>query len=72
MSLKFHEKKKKNLIIFDHLSPTSPQLEGMYDFYVPDGSYDGFTWEKGKWIYIKDIDARSGKTRNDKLFNDPK
>ena len=58
-------------IIYDHLSPTSPQLEGMYDFYVPDGSYDAFKWEKGKWVYIKDFDARTGKSKLDKLYNKP-
>lgn len=71
MSLKHAVKKKKNIIIYDHLSPTSPQLEGMRDFYVPDGSYDAFIWEKGKWNYSIDVDARTGKTRNDKLYNKP-
>lgn len=71
MSLKHEFKKKKDILIFDHLSPTSPQLEGMYDFYVPDGSFDGFIWENGKWNYQKDVDARTGKSKTDKLYNKP-
>lgn len=57
MSLRYHPKKR--LIIFDHLVPNKPSLEGMYEFYGPDFSYDAFLWEKGKWIFQKDVDARN-------------
>ncbi len=61
MSLKYQETKKTNMIIFDHLSPTSPNLEGMKDWYVPDLSFDAYVLQNGKWIYVPDVDARTGK-----------
>jgi hypothetical protein len=57
MSLRFNKKKK--MIVFDHLVPQKPSLEGMYEFYGPDFSYDAYQWKKGKWKYVKDIDARN-------------
>lgn len=50
----------KDMIVFDRLVPQDPQLEGIYQFYVPETNvYDGFIFEKGKWQFIKDIDARN-------------
>ena len=45
MSLKYQKIKKQQLIIFDHLSPKSPNLEGMKDWYVTDLSFDAFLLE---------------------------
>lgn len=70
MSIKYQKIKKVDHIIFDHLSPTSPELEGIKDWYVTDLSFDAFIWEKGKWNYIKDIDARTGKKFKTK-YNNP-
>lgn len=72
MSVKHKTMKKDEYIIFDHLSPSNPQMEGMYDWYVTDLSFDAFVLTNGKWVYVKDFDARTGKSRNDKLYNDPK
>jgi len=44
-----------NRIIFDHLSPEAPALEGLYSMYLPDLSYDAFMAEKGKWILVEDV-----------------
>ena len=72
MSVKHVKIKKKEYIVFDHLSPTSPQLEGMYDWYVTDLSFDAFVLENGKWKYLKDFDARTGKSKKDKYYSQPK
>jgi hypothetical protein len=40
MSLRYEEEYKR--IIFDHLSPESPNLKGFYAYYIPDLSYDAF------------------------------
>ena len=40
MSLKYNS--KKDSIVFDHLAPSEPQLEGQFQYYCPDMSYDGF------------------------------
>ncbi|HBX50862.1 MAG: hypothetical protein A2275_01135 [Bacteroidetes bacterium RIFOXYA12_FULL_35_11] len=52
---------KKDLIIFDHLSPSNTSLKGLFQYYGPDGSYDALKFKKGKWHYIIDIDARNPK-----------
>lgn len=57
MSLKYHPERKQ--IVFDHLSPAQPEMEGMFQYYGPDFSYDAFELKKGKWIFIGDVDIRS-------------
>ena len=46
---------KDEMIVVDHLSPFKPSLEGQYQFYGPDLSYDGFLFENGVWKHQKDI-----------------
>lgn len=53
MSLKYEERYKR--IIFDHLSPETPSMEGVYEFYVPDMSYDAFVFEGNKWVLKEDV-----------------
>jgi len=48
-------------LVFDHLEPLEPQYKGNKQYYGPDGTYDGFLFENGKWIYIKQIDVRNPK-----------
>lgn len=52
------------LIVFDHLIPLYPDLKDISEFLVPVGnSVDAFYFEKGKWRYISDIDARNIKRK---------
>ena len=62
---------KKDSIVFDHLAPTSPQMEGQFQYYCSDGSYDGFGFKKGKWNYGMYINATNEKDEMDKLYGDP-
>jgi hypothetical protein len=66
MSLKFHEKQKR--IVYSHLAPKQEGslLEGQYQYYGPDGSFDALEFHKGKWVTVEDIDARNEKNKNDK------
>ncbi len=48
-------KGNEDKVYFDHLIPVNEQSEGYYFNYVPDGSYCGFEWVKGKWQYIDKI-----------------
>lgn len=59
MTLTYDNKLK--MIVFDHLSPSKPSLKGVYEFYGPDFSYDGFKFEKGFWVLHSDIDIRNNK-----------
>ncbi len=69
MSLKYNS--KKDIIVFDHLAPTQPQLEGQFQYYCTDMSYDGFVFKNGKWNYITDVDITNEKDAIDKFYNDP-
>lgn len=53
MSLKYEDQYKR--IIYDHLSPEAPGLEGFYSFYVPDMSYDAMYYDDGKWTLKEDV-----------------
>jgi len=57
MMLKFNP--ERSMIIFDHLSPSSPMFEGQYKYYGPDFSYDAFEIKDGKLILIEDIELRN-------------
>ena len=70
MSLRFST--KKDSIVFDHLAPNSPQLEGQYQYYCNDGSYDGFGFKGGKWNYGMDLNAINEKDEKDKIYIDPR
>jgi hypothetical protein len=47
------------MITLDHLVPFHPIYNGNYEFYGPEGSYDGFEFDAGTWIFREDIDARN-------------
>lgn len=70
MALKYSN--KKDSIVFDHLAPTQPSLEGQFAYYCGDMSYDGFGFKKGKWSYGADINAINDKDENDKFYGNPK
>jgi len=69
MSLKYSN--KKDSIVFGHLAPIEPQLEGQYQYYCSDMSCDGFGFKKGKWNYGADVNAVNDKDEKDKLYHDP-
>ena len=47
------------MITYEHLVPLHPIYENNYEFYAPDGSYDGLEFSGGLWTLRKDIDARN-------------
>jgi hypothetical protein len=65
MSLRYNE--KRDMIIYSHLSSGQDggSLEGQYQFYGPDGSFDALVRKKDKWVVVEDIDARNDKSKND-------
>ena len=48
-----------DMITFDHLVPFHAVYERNYEFYGPDGSFDGLEFSDGIWFYREDIDARN-------------
>jgi hypothetical protein len=57
VTLRYFEEQEQ--IVFDHLIPMQRIMEGVYQFYVSDFSYDGFQFSNWKWEFIEQIDARN-------------
>jgi hypothetical protein len=53
-----------NKIIFDHLMPETPNLKGMYEYYLPDMSYDAYFWKDDFWNYQADIIVGNNKEKS--------
>jgi hypothetical protein len=62
MALNWDEKEK--MIVMDHLAPEDSRLEGMYQFYGPDFSYDALQFKKGEWILLRDVFAKNRSLNN--------
>lgn len=59
MSLKYIE--KRNQIVFSHLSSKQEGsvLDGQFQYYGPDGSFDALELRKDKWVLMENVDANS-------------
>jgi hypothetical protein len=57
ISVRFDQSMK--MITYDHLVPFHPIYENNFEFYGPDGSFDGLEFVDGTWILRTDIDARN-------------
>jgi hypothetical protein len=65
-----YKKIQDEFIIFDQLMPLNKNMEGMYAFYIPKiNVLDALHFEKGKWTYYADIDARNKTDENPKKDN---
>ncbi len=71
VSLKHYKTKKSEEIVFSHLSPSTPQMEGFYQYYYPDLSFDKFILTKGKWVFESDAVIKNDKSASDKNYNPP-
>ena len=56
-------------IVFSHLSPESEKLKGMYEFYVPDLTFDAYYWKDGIWKYQKDIQVGNKVNTKIKMYD---
>jgi len=59
ISVKYHEKEKR--IIFDHLVPPRKGLAGLEKYYIPEGTFNAYKYNKGKWWLQQDVDIRNQK-----------
>jgi len=53
-SIKF--KKKEDRIVFSNLIPLNDGMEGLYDYYVPDGSINAFELSNGSFKFKRDVE----------------
>lgn len=56
MQLNYEE--EENLIILDHLIPMTEVFKGQGETAVPDGTYEGFRYKKGRWHHISFLPQR--------------
>lgn len=53
VALNYLESEK--MIVFDHLSAPEDRLADLKFTYIPDGTYEGFRWKKGKWEFVEKV-----------------
>lgn len=70
MSVKYYDKKK--CIVVDHLAPKNAMMQGIFADYGPDGSYDLYQLEKGKFVLYENIDISEFSSSDDKPYFDPR
>ena len=61
-----------DLIVFDHLISETSEPEKK-NTYIPDGSYEGFKWEDGKWVHVDrvfDFQLKDGQFPVDEKLRD--
>ncbi len=64
MNLKYlHDAK---MIVFDHLAPSRNDFTGNFQFYGPDFTFDGFKYDKGYMVYVRDVDMRNPRSEKPK------
>ena len=66
MSLKYDT--SREMIIFDHLSPEAPNLAEFRDYYVPDMTYDAYTFDGSRWQLTEDIVTLNKKDQDVKVM----
>jgi len=52
--LKFNYDRSTQMIVYDHLISEENEPENLYT-YIPDGSYEAFTWTNNKWEHTKKL-----------------
>ena len=57
VSVKYQEKEKR--IVFNHLVPPKKDLEGLEEYYIPEGTFNSYQYNNGKWLLEEDIDIRN-------------
>ncbi|MBN2746434.1 MAG: hypothetical protein JXR34_06885, partial [Bacteroidales bacterium] len=62
-----YKKIKGRMIVFDQMAPENPNLEGVFSYYIPKiNVLDALYFDKGKWVYYADIDARNPTMGNER------
>jgi hypothetical protein len=62
---------KEEAIVFDHLVPSNAAFEGQFAFYSSDFSNDAYRFEKGKWRFVRNYEARNERDFRPEDFKKP-
>ena len=61
-----------NMIILDHLAPFTPDLEGNFEYYASDLSFDGYRIAGGRLRLVEDVELKNDPNDADELYINPK
>jgi hypothetical protein len=50
---------EEKIIVFDHLVAPEQRMADLKFTFMPDGSYSGFKWKKGKWNYVDKLKVKT-------------
>ena len=57
VSVRYQQEEQR--IVFNHLVPPKKDLEGLEEYYIPEGTFNSYQYNKGKWLLEEDIDIRN-------------
>ena len=57
VSVKYQPKEQR--IVFNHLVPPKKDLEGLEEYYIPEGTFNSYKYKNGKWWLEQDVDIRN-------------
>jgi len=64
--------KKEQMIVFDHLAPFDPNMEGNFEYYASDSSFDGYRLVGNQLKLIENIELKNDPNAKDDFYIDPK
>ena len=64
--------KSVGMIVFDHLAPFTPDLEGNFEFYAADLSFDAYKLAGGRLKLVENVELKNEPNANDEFYADPK
>ena len=63
--------KNVGMIVFDHLAPFTPEMEGNFEYYASDSSFDAYKIVNGKLKLVENIELKNDPNAQDELYADP-
>lgn len=64
--------KNVKMIVFDHLAPFTPDLEGNFEFYASDLSFDAYRLSSGRLKLVENVELKNEPNAMDEFYADPK
>lgn len=63
--------KGSGMIVFDHLAPFSAEMEGNFEFYASDLSFDAYKIVNGKLKLVENVELKNDPNEMDDFYADP-
>jgi hypothetical protein len=64
--------KNEQMIVFDHLAPFDPNMEGNFEYYASDSSFDGYRLAGNQLKLMENIELKNDPDAKDDFYIDPK